>query len=202
MKLYQKIICFVLILAIVAAAGAGIYYMLRWNHVEETVNRVTVPPQKTAETPERFVPEEMQEFIPPEGENLADDAKLTESGHTDVYFGNKAIDGRDTTYWEGDGFPASLTVDFGAEQTFTKIALRLPPLRAWSARTQTVTIEISLDGETFSPLLTEQSLQFDPMTGNAVLLSLDPTQASIVRFTFLENSGAGGGQVSEIMFFA
>jgi hypothetical protein len=202
MKLYQKIICGLLILAIAAGSGVGIYYMQRWNHVEEVVNRVTVPPQTTAETPERFVPEEMQEFVPPEGENLAKGAKLTESGHTDVYFGNKAIDGRDTTYWEGNGFPATLTIDFGAEQTFTKIALRLPPLRAWSARTQTVTIEISLDGENFSPLLSEQSLSFDPMTGNAVLLTVDAAKAAVVRITFLANSGAGGGQVSEIMFFA
>ena len=70
-----------------------------------------------------------------------------------------------------------------------------------TVRTQMITIEISMDGENFSPLLAEQNLSFDPMTGNAVLLSLDPTRASFVRFTFLENSGAGGGQVSEIMFF-
>jgi hypothetical protein len=122
---------------------------------------MSVPAQETAETPVRFIPEEMQVFSPPEGENLADAAKLTESGHTDVYVGNKAIDGRNTTYWEGDGFPASLTLTLEAESTITNIALCLPPLRVWGARTQTVLIETSGDGEHYSVLLPEQSLSFD-----------------------------------------
>ncbi|NLI55255.1 MAG: discoidin domain-containing protein [Clostridiales bacterium] len=201
MKPLLKIVCVLLAAVTLVSAGFCIYYMLHQRDVEEIVHRMTVPPQQSAETPKEFIPEEMQTFVPPEGENLAPQAKLTESGHTDVYFGAKATDGRNTTYWEGDGFPSSLTLDLQEEHTITKIAFCLPPLRVWGARTQTVLIETSADGETYSPLLPEQTLSFDPLTGNAVLLTFDPLAATGLRFTFLSNTGAAGGQASEIMIF-
>ena len=202
MKLLLKILCCLLGFVFLAGMGTGIFYLLHQSESEELVHRVRVPAQEKAETPERFIPEEMAVFVPPAGENLADTAKLTESGHTDVYVGNKAIDGRNTTYWEGDGFPASLTLKLESESTVTSIAFCLPPLRVWGARKQTVSLEISDDGEHFTALLPEQSLAFDPMTGNAVLLTMEPVTTRYLRFTFLDNTGAAGGQVSEIMLFS
>lgn len=201
MKPLIKIVCVLLVAVFLAGTATGIYYLLQRQDVEEVVHRVSVPAQETAETPERFVPEEMAVFAKPEGVNLADDAKLTESGHADVYVGAKAADGRNTTYWEGDGFPASLTLALASEATVSKIAFCLPPLRVWSARTQTVLIETSDDGEHYTAL-PEQTLAFDPMTGNAVLIQIDPVTTRYLRFTFLANSGANGGQVSEILVFS
>lgn len=201
MKRTVIVLCVLLLIAGLGFSAVGIYYMRHSHDVEMVVSRVTVSPQASPETPEAFVQEEMQEFVPPEGENIALEAKLTESGHTDVYFGTKATDGRDTTYWEGDGFPASLTLKFEDKKTFTQIAFCLPPLRVWSERTQTVLIETSEDGERFSSALPEQALAFDPMSGNAVLLTFDPISAIYIRFTFLSNTGAAGGQASEIMIF-
>lgn len=184
--------------------GLGIYsmFLLKTQNTELIVHRVSVPAQETAETPERFIPEEMKEFVPPEGENLAIGAKLTESGHADVYVGKKAIDGRDTTYWEGDAFPASLTLQFDEVKEISQIAFRLPPLRVWAARTQTVLLETSADGTTFESTMPEQQLSFDPMTGNAVLLSFDSFTTRYLRITFLSNTGAASGQVSEVMVFS
>lgn len=200
MKRWLIIMCCILGLAFLSSLGAGIYFTLKQNEIELVVNRVSVPAQETAQTPERFIPEKMAVFVPPEGENLAKGAKLTESGHTDVYIGKKAIDGRDTTYWEGAGFPASLTLAFTDAVTISQIVFTLPPLRVWSARTQTIQLETSDDGEVFSALPVE-TLSFDPMTGNACLLSLEPMQTSFLRVTFFSNTGANGGQVSEIMLF-
>ena len=200
MKRFIVIVCCILGAALLASLGAGIYFTTKQDEVERVVHRIPVPTQETAETPEQFIPEEMAVFVPPEGENLAKDSKLTESGHADVYIGKKAIDGRDTTYWEGNGFPASLTLAFAGEVKISQIAFMLPPLRAWSARTQTVQLETSDDGKTFTALPVE-TLSFDPMTGNACLLSLEPIQTSFLRVTFLSNTGANGGQVSELMLF-
>ncbi|HWQ99053.1 MAG TPA: discoidin domain-containing protein [Clostridia bacterium] len=201
MKRWIVAACCLLGAVTLVCAGIGVWYTLHANEMVLIANRVTVPAQETAQTPERFVPEEMAVFVPPTGENLAKGAKLTESGHTDVYIGKKAIDGRNTTYWEGDAFPASLTLQFESEVTISQIAFTLPPLRAWSARTQTVQIETSSDGEQFTALPTE-TLSFDPMTGNACLISIDPVTAGLLRITFLSNTGATGGQVSELMLFS
>ncbi len=92
MKRIAIVLCVILLVIGLGFIAAGIYYMQHQHDVETIVSRVTVSPQMSPETPEAFVQEEMQVFVPPDGENIALQAKLTESGHTDVYFGTKAID--------------------------------------------------------------------------------------------------------------
>jgi hypothetical protein len=187
--------------AILLLAGLGIYYLQTRKTPADVAKRVTVLFQDEASTPDEFIPEEMQEFIPPEGENLAEQKKITESGHADVYFAAKAIDGRDTTYWEGNGFPSSITIDLEGRYSISKLALRLPPLRVWSARTQTLQIEVSTDNESFETIFEGQAVEFDPMTGNGAILSFDSVDCQYVRIIFTANTGAGGGQLSEILIF-
>lgn len=201
MKRILVIVCCLLAAGVIALTAYGVV-QLRATKTELVVHRVSVPAQKTAETPQRFIPEEMEEFVPPDGENFAIGAKLVESGHADIYVGKKAIDGRDTTYWEGDTFPASLTLRFDAAQSISKIALRLPPLRVWASRTQSVLIEKSADGETFETVLPEQQISFDPLKGNAAIITVDSFTTQYLRITFLSNSGASSGQAAEIMIFS
>jgi len=71
----------------------------------------------------------------------------------------------------------------------------------WGKRTQTLAVQISDDGENFTPLAREKQYTFDPDTGNEVQILFDDTQARYVELVFTENSGAGGGQVAEFEIY-
>lgn len=166
-----------------------------------SVTRITVPVQDAPTTPPQFVLPDMQKFQMPEGPNLAEKCKVTVSGYADVYMGAKATDGRDMTYWEGNAFPSVITVDLGENKKFSRIVLKLPPLRIWGARTQVLSVSVGADGENYSVVVPQGGVDFDPQTGNAALLEFSAVEARYVRVEFASNTGASGGQLSELCVF-
>ncbi|MFE9613106.1 discoidin domain-containing protein [Streptomyces sp. NPDC006012] len=133
--------------------------------------------------------------------NLAKGRPAGATGSVDVYTPGKAVDGDANSYWEStnNAFPQSLTVDLGSAQAVRRLVLKLPPSTAWGARTQTVTVLGSTDGQNFSTVAGAQGYRFDPATGNTATVAL-PSGTSLrhLRLTVTANTGWPAGQFSEV----
>ncbi|MFF4755810.1 discoidin domain-containing protein [Streptomyces sp. NPDC002514] len=133
--------------------------------------------------------------------NLAKGRPASATGSVDVYTPGKAVDGDANSYWEStnNAFPQSLTVDLGSAQAVRRVALKLPPSTAWGARTQTVTVLGSTDGQTYSTVAGAQGYRFDPATGNTATVALPSgTSLRYLRLTVTANTGWPAGQFSEV----
>ena len=136
--------------------------------------------------------------------NLALHRPTSESSHTQTYSSANAVDGDTNTYWESanNAFPQWIQVDLGASTGVKRIVLRLPPATAWATRTQTVSVQGSPDGGTFTQLLASTGCTFDPATGNTATLTLPSTVSTrYVRLTIAANTGWPAGQVSEFQVY-
>lgn len=113
-------------------------------------------------------------------------------------------DANPTTYWESVNgeFPQPVTVDLGAEITADRVVLRLPPDEAWGARTQTVEILTSTDGEVFTTAVPATGLRFDAATGNRVAVDLPDPRARQVRLVISDNTGWPAAQLAELEVYA
>jgi len=139
---------------------------------------------------------------PPPGTNVALGKTLTANGSVFTFVPANANDNSVTTYWEGAaGFPATLTAPLGANNTLSKITLKLDPSTAWGARTQNIEVlgrEQSASGLT--SIVPARDYLFDPATGNTVDITLSNTVAD-VQLKINSNTGAPSGQVAEFQIF-
>jgi chitodextrinase len=136
--------------------------------------------------------------------NLALHRPTSESSHTQTYASGNATDGDTTTYWESanNAFPQWVQVDLGATAGVRRIVLKLPPATAWATRTQTLSVQGSTDGGTFTQLLASAGYTFDAATGNTATLTLPSTVTTrYVRLNITANNGWPAGQVSEFQVF-
>ena len=136
--------------------------------------------------------------------NLALGATMTASGSAQSYVPSNTNDGNTSTYWEStnSAFPQWLEADLGSAQTVGSITLDLPPSSSWATRTQTLSVQGSTDGSTWTTLAGSANYTFDPSTGNTVTISL-PSAVSerYLRLNFTANTGWPAGQVSEFEIF-
>ncbi|GIJ52690.1 hypothetical protein Vau01_002060 [Virgisporangium aurantiacum] len=130
--------------------------------------------------------------------NLAQGRPTQESGHADVYDSSRTTDGNQGSYWESNGFPAWVRIDLGSALSINRVVLKLPA-SGWATRTQTLTVQGSTNGSTFTDLTTSQNYTFDPaVNANSVTISLPTTTARYVRISITANSGWPAGQLSEV----
>jgi hypothetical protein len=113
---------------------------------------------------------------------------------------NFAVDGDANTYWESanGSFPQWLQVDLGTSFSINKVVLKLPPSTAWGARNQTLSVQGSTDGSSFSTLASG-TYPFDPNNGgNAVTINFTAATERYVRINITANTGWAAGQISEL----
>ena len=205
MKIFRRILMVLLLMA-----NLGLLYYAT-NYIKEppqTINptnvRVVEARQQTeAEEHPAFITEEYK-LVLPEGENVALNKSITASSFTQAYNAPKAVDGSSEgpSYWEGEGeYPNTLTVDLGAPTYIHTIRLTLNPLAIWGKRTQTISVNISSDGENYTELLPAKQYTFDPAFGNEAQLSFEEMETQFVQLVITENSGAGGGQIAEFEIY-
>lgn len=129
--------------------------------------------------------------------NLALGKTMTASGFNDVYPAPNANDGNQATYWEStnNAFPQWIQVDLGSSVSVDQVVLKLPA--AWPARSQTLEVQGSANGSSFSDIAASKAYAFDPSSGNTVAIGFDPTTTRYVRARFTANTGWPAGQVSE-----
>ncbi len=202
-----RVICLVLSGVLAAGIWGATFYL------QVQSRTVTYGEVKIVETEDRtestthpaFVKEE---FIPvvPDGTNIAQEARFDANGFNDVYAPGYAKDG-DTSgpsYWEGaaDDYPNILTAVFEETRSIHALKLLLNPQSIWGPRIQTFSVEVSEDGENFKELIPLTDYQFDPDTGNELVLEFDEIQAMAVRLTFTGNTGAVGAQIAELEIYS
>ncbi|GAB3877969.1 discoidin domain-containing protein [Kibdelosporangium lantanae] len=136
---------------------------------------------------------------PGPGTNVALGKSITATGSQGGFPPGNANDGNASSYWEStnNAFPQSITVDLGAATPVNKVTMKLPPSSAWGARTQTVTIQTSNDGGSYTTLVASRGYQFDPASGNTASTTFATTTTRFVRLTFTGNTGWPAGQLSE-----
>jgi F5/8 type C domain len=136
--------------------------------------------------------------------NLAAGRPASASGYTQNYQPSNAVDGNTSTYWEStdNAFPQWFQVDLGAAAGVGRVVMDLPPSSAWGARTQTLTIEGSTDGSSFTTLAGSKGYGFDPASGNTATATFTAAPVRYVRLTFTANSGWPAGQLSELQIYA
>jgi hypothetical protein len=111
-----------------------------------------------------------------------------------------AVDGNASSYWESanGSFPQWLQVDLGSAVSIGKVVLKLPPSTAWGARTQTLSVQGSTNGTTFTTLVNSASYTFDPATGNTATITFAASSQRYVRINITANTGWSAGQLSEL----
>ena len=110
---------------------------------------------------------------------------------------DKAGDGLLHTWWQSAyaaPYPQWIQVDLGSRRTVCRLVLKLRD--DWRPRNQTLTVEGSADGSTFTPIVASASYAFAPHA----TVELPATTARYIRLVFTANSGPvaadGAGQLS------
>jgi hypothetical protein len=136
---------------------------------------------------------------PPPTVNLALGKAISAQSVADVYVATRANDGDANSYWESanNAFPQWIQVDLGTSMTVGRLTLKLPPATAWGTRTQTIAVQVSTNGTSWSTLVAATGRTFNPATGNTVTFSVPSTNTRYVRLVFSANTGWPAGQLSE-----
>ncbi|WP_433250755.1 discoidin domain-containing protein [Streptosporangium sp. CA-135522] len=132
--------------------------------------------------------------------NLAAGKTASASSANAPYTAGNVNDGNQATYWESanNTFPQWVQVDLGAAADVNKLVLKLPPAADWATRTQTLTVQTSTNGTTFSTVVASAGYSFDPATGNTVTIPVTATGTRYVRLNITSNSDSWpAGQLSE-----
>ncbi|GAA2642957.1 CARDB domain-containing protein [Paractinoplanes durhamensis] len=134
------------------------------------------------------------------GTNLAQGKPASASGTNDVYGAANVTDGNANSYWESpnNAFPQWVQVDLGSNLAVDQAKLKLPPATAWATRTETLTLQGSVDGSTWITLSGSAGRVFDPATGNTVTIDFTAVTIRYVRVTITGNTGWPAAQLSEV----
>jgi len=121
--------------------------------------------------------------------NLALGKTMSASGVSQTYAASNANDGNQSSYWEStnNAFPQWLRVDLGASVAVNKVVLKLP-VSGWAARTETLAVQGSTDGNSFSDIVASAGYTFDPTTNSTVTISFNSTTTRYVRLNITANS--------------
>ncbi|MGO4180886.1 discoidin domain-containing protein [Paenibacillus sp. TAF43_2] len=136
------------------------------------------------------------------GPNLALGKVVSASGYADVYVASNVNDNNQGTYWESvnNAFPQWLQIDLGANTSIDQVKLKLPA--GWETRSQTLAVQGSTNGTTFSNIVGSASYTFNPaVSSNTVTINFTATSTRYVRLNFTANTGWQAGQISEFEIY-
>ncbi len=136
--------------------------------------------------------------------DLAAGQPASVSSSNGPYVAANLTDSDPSTYWESTNgvFPQWAQVDLGQSFSIDQVTLRLPPLTAWGARTQSLSVLGSTDGSNFSTIVGSTGYAFDPnANNNTVTITFSPTTARYVRVNITANTGWPAGQLSDFAVF-
>lgn len=135
------------------------------------------------------------------GQNLTPGKTVTASGQSQTYSPDNVKDSNPGTYWEStnNSFPQWIQVDLGTSTSIDQVVLKLPP--AWETRTQTLSVQGSSDGASFSTLAGSAAYVFNPASGNSVTVDFSASGTRYVRITVTANTGWPAAQFSEVEIY-
>ncbi|WP_301174328.1 discoidin domain-containing protein [Actinomadura geliboluensis] len=131
--------------------------------------------------------------------NLAAGRTVSASSSNGRYAASNVNDGNQATYWESanNAFPQWIQVDLGVSVSTDKVVLKLPTAD-WGTRTQTLSVQGSTDGTTYTDLVGSAGRVFDPAAQNTVTLAYTSTPTRYLRVRITANTGWPAGQLSEL----
>jgi hypothetical protein len=137
------------------------------------------------------------------GPNLATGKTVTASGALGAQPASAVNDGNQNSYWESPNnvFPQWIQVDLGGGVAIDQVVLKLPPASAWATRTQTLSVQGSTDGSSFSTLSASAGRVFNPATGNTVTIDFTAATVRYVRVHITANTGWPAGQLAELEIY-
>ncbi|MFF8098146.1 discoidin domain-containing protein [Streptomyces sp. NPDC016675] len=130
--------------------------------------------------------------------NLATGRTLTASSSNGPYTTGNGNDGNRATYWESanNALPQWLQADLGSSRRVDRVVLRLPD--GWPSRSQTLKLQASANGSTFTDLTAAQAYTFSPAGGQSATLTFDATTTRYLRVLVTANTGHPAAQFSEL----
>jgi hypothetical protein len=136
------------------------------------------------------------------GPNLAAGKTMSASSSTQTYTPANANDGNQSTYWESanNAFPQWLQVDLGASTSVNQVVLQVP-VSGWGARTQTLSVQGSIDGSNFTGIVASASYTFNPATSSTVTINFTATGTRYLRLLITANTAWPAGQISEFQVY-
>lgn len=125
-------------------------------------------------------------------------SSVSASSNNNPYDAPNVVDGNQATYWESTNnvFPQWIQADLGASLATNRLVLKLPT--GWEARTQTITVQQSTGGSSFTDVVASAGYRFDPASGNTVTINFNSVTTRYVRLTIGANTGWPAGQLSEL----
>ncbi|MFB6840666.1 discoidin domain-containing protein [Streptomyces sp. NPDC056361] len=132
------------------------------------------------------------------GPNIAlGDATAAASAHAE-YGAANITDGNQGTYWQSAGstLPQWVQVDLGATTRVDEVVLKLPA--GWESRSQTLSVQGSADGTSFTTLKSSATYAFAPGAANTVTVAFPATRTRFVRVDITANTGWQAAQLSEL----
>jgi hypothetical protein len=137
------------------------------------------------------------------GPDLALGKVVSASGSLGAQPASAVNDNNPNSYWESpnNAFPQWVQVDLGGSAAIDQVALKLPPATAWATRTQTLSVQGSANGSTFTDLSGSAGRVFNPATGNTVTINFTAASVRFVRVTITANTGWPAGQLSELEIY-
>ncbi|MFH9472485.1 discoidin domain-containing protein [Streptomyces anulatus] len=132
------------------------------------------------------------------GPNLAVGDPAKASSALPEYGAGNATDGNQGTYWQSSGssLPQWVQADLGSSTRIDEVVLKLPA--GWESRDQTLSVQGSADGTSFTTLKSSARYSFTPAAGNTVTVSFPAAQARFVRVDITANTGWQAAQLSEL----
>ncbi|SCD26949.1 F5/8 type C domain-containing protein [Streptomyces sp. PpalLS-921] len=133
-----------------------------------------------------------------DGPGVATGRTATASSAERAYGAGNVTDGDRSTYWEGagDSLPQWVQTDLGASTRVDGVTLRLPA--GWKGRQQTLSLQGSADGTSFTTLKTSATYSFSPGASNTVTIPFPATKTRFVRVNVTANSAGRNAQLSEL----
>jgi len=127
---------------------------------------------------------------------LSSGKSATASSYNQTYVAGNVTDGNQGSYWESanNAFPQWVQIDLGAASTVTDVTLKLPS--GWGARDETLSVQGSTNGSTFSTL--KSSATYSISGSGAVAIDVTDTSARYVRVNVTANTGWPAAQLSEV----
>ncbi|MDX6364429.1 MAG: hypothetical protein QOC85_3439, partial [Streptomyces sp.] len=135
------------------------------------------------------------------GPNLALGKTATAGGSHSGYPATNVTDGSQQSYWEGSAgsFPQWIRVDLGGTVEADQVVLKLPT--AWEARSETLSVEGSTDGTSFTSLSGSAARRFDPAGANTVTVDFTGRSVRYIRVQVSANTGRNAAQLSVVEVF-
>ncbi|MET9482558.1 discoidin domain-containing protein [Streptomyces sp. NPDC006638] len=132
-----------------------------------------------------------------DGPNIAAGRTAAANATTGNGTARSVTDGNQSTYWEGNGKSAQwVQSDLGSSKRIDEVTLKLPA--GWESRKQTLSLQGSEDGTSFSTLKSSATYSFSKGAGNKVTVAFPATKARFVRADFTGNSAGKKAQLSEL----